>query len=425
VRKVLLCSHCSKNMQVQKHPDLNSFFVAGISYKKADASIRGKYAVSHDQNIELFKQAGQLNIAEFFVLSTCNRTEIYGFAENPESLAKLLCLSSPGSFESFLDIAYVKNGREAVEHLFHVAAGLDSQILGDYEIIGQIKKAAKLSKEYGFVNAYLERMLNGVLQASKEIKTSTALSGGTVSVSFAAIQCIRSYTADTASKKFLLIGTGKIGRSTTRNLVDYLGAKDITLVNRTAEKARVLATELGIRHAAIDELANEITKADIILTATTSDKPIIVASSLKAGKPVLIIDLSVPNNVDPACGLVDAVQLVNVDGLSRMKDDTLHKREEEIPAALSIIEQHVDEFYEWHSMRRHVPVLKAVKSKLEELYNSDMFPGYSAPAIAAPSKSRERIQRALNGMAVKMRERELHGCCYIETMNEFIGAAFK
>jgi glutamyl-tRNA reductase len=180
---------------------------------------------------------------EVFVLSTCNRTEIYGFADSASQLINLLCDQTAGSKETFLSAAYIKNGQEAITHLFNVSAGLDSQILGDYEIIGQIKAAVKFAKKLGCINVMLERLINTVLQSSKAIKNQTELSGGTVSVSFAAIQYIREHVKSVADKKILLLGTGKIGKSTSKNLVHYLKTKNITLINRTEEKA----AELGKR----------------------------------------------------------------------------------------------------------------------------------------------------------------------------------
>ena len=188
-------------MPGQQHTDISTFFIAGINYKKSDATIRGQYAINNDQYAALLTLAPQFGIKELFILSTCNRTEIYGFSENAVSLSKLLCTQTQGSLDNFVAMSYVKNGREAIEHLFEVAAGLDSQILGDYEIIGQIKQAVKFSKQHHCIGAYLERLVNGILQSSKTIKNTTGLSGGTVSVSFAAIQYIKEHVSNLANKK--------------------------------------------------------------------------------------------------------------------------------------------------------------------------------------------------------------------------------
>lgn len=201
---------------INNKQDITNFFIAGINYKKTDALLRGEYAINNEQYASLLEQAKLVGLNELFVISTCNRTEIYGFTDSAETLMQLLCSQTQGSLETFSQIAYIKKGIEAIEHLFEVGAGLDSQILGDYEIVGQLKQAVKFSKERGFIGAYMERLINGVLQTSKEIRTKTELSGGTVSVSFAAIQYIKEKISHISKKRILLIGTGKIGRNTCK-----------------------------------------------------------------------------------------------------------------------------------------------------------------------------------------------------------------
>jgi len=409
-------------MPAQQHTDISTFFIAGINYKKSDAIIRGQYAINPNQYTALLAEAPQYGIKELFILSTCNRTEIYGFAQSAQELCELLCSQTQGSLENFTSLAYIKNGRKAIEHLFDVAAGLDSQILGDYEIIGQIKKAFKFSKEQGFVGPYLERIVNGVLQSSKIIKNTTGLSGGTVSVSFAAIQYIKENVPQLDDKKILLLGTGKIGRNTCKNLVDYLGARNITLINRTENKAAELAAELGLQFAPMEALAKQIEEAAIILVATNSAQPVILESHVINGTDKLIIDLSIPYNVEAAAHLLPNVTLINVDELSKIKDLTLQKREAEIPKAKAIIAEHINEFLNWHQMRKNVPVLKAMKIKLEQMHSCNLFINTLYADITSPRNvgAEEKIQKVINGMAVKMRNQNQRGCHYIEAINEYI-----
>src|SRR6185312_12783967 len=162
--------------------DINNFFVTGINYKKTDAEIRGLFAIDNVKYAAILSNAAAAGIEEVFVLSTCNRTEIFGFADDSNALINLLCSQTEGDISAFKKSAYIKKDIAAVEHLFNVGAGLDSQILGDYEIVGQIKAAAKFAKQHGCIKAFTERLINAVLQASKLIKTNTQLSGGTVSV---------------------------------------------------------------------------------------------------------------------------------------------------------------------------------------------------------------------------------------------------
>ncbi len=395
--------------------DISGFFVTGINYRKSDAETRGRFAISQEKYAHLLETAPAYGISEFFIVSTCNRTEIYGFAENASQLVQLLCSQTEGSQELFSSLAYTKQGVEAVKHFFYVGAGLDSQILGDYEIIGQIKQAAKWAKQYDRIDAFTERLVNCMLQSSKAVKNRTALSSGTVSVSFAAIQYLRRHVKNIKSKKILLLGTGKIGRNTCKNLVDYLGAKKITLINRTEEKAATLAAELGLQPAKMDELQQWIAEADIILVATNAGQAVITCAHLAGLNKKLIIDFSIPYNVDAMARQLPHITLVNVDDLSKMKDETLAMRQAEVPKANAIIAEHIDEFIDWYNMRRHVPVLRAVKSKLKEIHTSPLF----IPLVQHQNPDK-KIQRVIDGMASKMKEQDQKGCYYIEAINEFL-----
>jgi glutamyl-tRNA reductase len=403
-------------MQANNLKDISKFWIVGINYKKADAATRGQFAIQNEQYASLLEKALANGLDEMFVLSTCNRTEVYALAESGLQLVNLLCEETKGAKETFLESCYIKNGNDAIEHLFNVSAGLDSQILGDYEIIGQIKTAVKFSKKHGCMNIWLERLINTVLQSSKAIKNQTELSGGTVSVSFAAIQYIREHVKAITDKKILLLGTGKIGKSTCKNLVHYLKTKNITLINRTEEKAAELAMELGLHHAPIKELQDYISQSDIILVATDSTEPTILLSHLEEQKNKLVLDLSIPYNVESAAQHLPNVTLINVDDLSKLKDETLAKREAEIPKAKTIITEHMVDFMEWYEMRKHVPVLKAIKTKLKEIHNSPLF----IPLYSNTAHAEEKIQRVLNGMAYKMKGQNQKGCHYIEAINEFI-----
>ncbi|HTL09607.1 MAG TPA: glutamyl-tRNA reductase [Chitinophagaceae bacterium] len=410
-------------MKGNDHSDIINFCIAGINYKKTDASIRGRFAINTDQYNALLDAAPALGLHEVFVLSTCNRTEIYGITENVQLLVQALCAQSAGDATTFNELAYIKKGPAAVEHLFNVAAGLDSQILGDYEIIGQIKQSVKLARAKGFIGATLDRMVSAVLQSSKAIKNQTALSGGTVSVSFAAVQYIKEKISNPSDKKILLLGTGKIGRNTCKNIVDYLGTQHITLINRTPEKAAHLAAELGLQHASLAQLPEQLAAADIILVATNAQEPTILAAQLEGHGAKLIIDLSIPYNVEAAAQQLPGITLVNVDDLSSLKDKTLQKRKAEIPKAKAIIAAHAAEFTEWYDMRRHVPVLKAVKDKLEQIHYCRLDTGAfaSTPLInVSTEKPEARIQKIITSMAVKMRQQNQRGCQYIEAINDFM-----
>ncbi len=410
-----------KTQSFGTHMDINQFYIVGINYKKTDASVRGRFAVSPEHYSSILQKASSVNISELFVLSTCNRTEIYGLASNADMLINLLCSETAGSVNTFKELAYIKKGNEAIEHLFNVAAGLDSQILGDYEIVGQIKQAAKFAKERGFIGTFMERLVNIVLQSSKVIKSQTQLSGGTVSVSFAAVQFLRNNVVKPSKKKILLLGTGKIGRNTCKNLVDYLKTNNITLINRTEDKASELAHELGLQVASYNDLEQHLRFADIVIVATNAEQPVITKEDLVKQNKKILIDLSIPNNIDPSAKELPHITLVNVDDLSRINDETLQKRMTEVPKAKSIIAAHIQEFIEWYGMRKNVPVLKAVKQKLMDMHQCNLFLAVNSTADKpAQICNSDTIQKVINNMALKMRQQRQPGCNYIEAINDFI-----
>jgi glutamyl-tRNA reductase len=402
-----------------RQTDSSRFFMAGINYRKTDAAIRSLFAINEEKYTTILELAPHYGVEECFVVSTCNRTEIYGLAEDAQQLVKLLCSQTEGNTEHFKESAYIKHGAAAINHLFKVASGLDSQILGDYEIVGQLKLAVKKAKGHNRVNAFTERLANTVFQCSKNIKTHTQLSGGTVSVSFAAVQYLKEKVKDIASKKIVLIGTGKFGRNTCKNLVDYLQTNNIILINRTREKAEQLAEELGLGSASLEELDVYIKASDIILVATNAPEPVIRKEHLETAGTKIIIDLSIPYNVEAEAQHLPNITLINVDELSRLKDETLNMRRAEVPKAKAIIAEHTAEFNEWLHMRRNVPVLKAVKSKLKEIHTSPLYITLSGEQTALINAD-EKIQKVINVMASKMKEQNQQGCHYIQAINDFI-----
>ena len=349
------------------------FYNIGVSYKKADAKTRGKFSLSKENQSALLEMAKAKNFESVFILSTCNRTEISGFAAHPYQLIQLLCHFSEGSVEEFASISNVYKNKEAVQHLFRMGTGLESQILGDYEIVGQLRQSFKLAKLHKTTNAYLERLLNSVLQASKRVKNETKLSSGTTSVSYAAIQYIIKNLPDYNSKNILVFGLGKMGKHTCKNLAEYTQNKSVCLINRTEEKATEFVKEhLSIRKSKIENLTEEIAKADVLIVSTGADKPTITQEHIAENKEILILDLSMPENVAKNVTNFDGVSLVNVDELSKITDETLAVRQKEVPVAEAIIEKHKSEFTDWLNHRRFTPAIAALKQSLESIKNDEI-----------------------------------------------------
>ena len=349
-----------------------TFYALGLSYKKADATIRGKFSLDANAQTTLLAQAKAEAIESLIVTSTCNRTEIYGFANHPYELIKLLCDNSNGSVEEFREVAFIYKNQEAVNHMFRVGTGLDSQILGDFEIISQIKNAFNQSKALGLVNTFLDRLVNSVIQASKRIKTDTEISSGATSVSFASVQYIIRNVEEIGNKNILLFGTGKIGRNTCENLVKHTKNGHITLVNRTKNKAEILAGKLNVIVKDYANLQEELQQTDVLVVATGAKNPTIDKTLLNLKKPLLILDLSIPRNVNPDVEQIEGVTLIHLDYLSQITDDTLERRKQHIPAAEAIIEDLKLEFNTWMNGRKYAPTIHALKAKLNDIVAKEL-----------------------------------------------------
>ncbi|XMO87820.1 glutamyl-tRNA reductase [Algibacter sp. AS12] len=350
----------------------SSFYAIGLSYKKADADIRGHFSLDEDSKLTLLNQAKENGIESLVVTSTCNRTEIYGFAQHPFQLIKLLCDNTRGTVEEFQDVAYVYKNKEAISHMFRVGSGLDSQILGDFEIISQLKISAKLSRKYGLLNNFTERLVNAVIQASKRIKTETDISSGATSVSFASVQYIFKNVENVSDKNILLFGTGKIGRNTCENLVKHTKNEHITLINRTKDKAEQVAGKFNLLVKDYANLQEEVSTSDILIVATGAQRPTIDKHLIQTNKPLLILDLSIPKNVNENVQELDNVSLIHLDHLSQMTDETLEARKAHIPSAEAIIEEVKAEFNCWLETRKFAPTIKALKHKLSDFASAEL-----------------------------------------------------
>ena len=392
-------------MQKNKH---TNFYAIGLSYEKADAEVRGHFSLNEDSKTKLLTQAKAEGIESLIVISTCNRTELYGFAEHPYQLISLLCENTVGTVEEFEPVSYVYKSKEAITHLFRVGSGLDSQILGDFEIIGQLKASARRSKKHQLLNAFTERLINSVIQASKRIKTETELSSGATSVSFASVQYILNTIKDISNKNILLFGTGKIGRNTCENLVKHTKNSHISLINRTKEKAEEVAGKFNVLAKEYHNLEEEINNSDILIVATGAQLPTVTASMIKSEKKLLILDLSIPKNVNEDVNKLPFVHLIHLDDLAKITDKTLERRQTYIPKAEAIINEIMQEFNAWLETLKFVPTIQALKHKLHDLKTTELnnqrkkMPSFNEEQAEMISNS--IIQKITNHFAHHLRE---------------------
>lgn len=338
-----------------------------LSYKKANTSIRSKYAFSLQNVDDLVLDAKKIGIQNFFIISTCNRTEIYlenGLDTNQfiDLYLKYIKDSTRMEFDSFF---IINQGNKAKEHFFRVSAGIESQILGDFEIISQIKIWFKKFKKAGTISSNLERLINHAIEVSKKVKHETAISSGISSVSYAAIHYIKNNVSNLKDKNIVLFGLGKIGLNTCENLVKHIDNKQITVVNRTEEKSIEISKKFSVSTQPFEHFTQIINQCDVLIVATGADSYTVTKKMIRReNNPLLILDLSIPNNVEVSVSSIEGVNLINVDVLSAIINETLSKRQSDIPKAEIIIQEKLVEFNSWLSFREYAPYIQSFKEDL-------------------------------------------------------------
>lgn len=350
-----------------------NFAVLSISFEKADAEIRGKFAF-FDENVKSFvNEIHDQNLGDAFVVSTCNRTEIYTTSQNYLLIAELYCKSTGVSLTEFMKYVNILKHEEALNHLFRVAAGLESQIIGDFEIIGQIKNAYhRFKKEKQNSNPFLERAINSAIQISKRIKNETGISNGAASVSYAAVHYILKNQQQISDKNILLLGVGEIGQNTVENLVKHVYKPKVKIANRSKDKAEKIAEKYKIPHIDFADFNDELKQTDILIVATGAKHPIINKSHFPNGKETLVIDLSIPNNVEKDITENQNISLVDVDQLSLHISETMVQRQKEIPKAEEIIKEMTKDFLEWEKKRKLAPNIHHFKAVLKNMERNEM-----------------------------------------------------
>lgn len=391
---------------------LDRFSVVGVNYHNADTTTRSNFAICSNKLEQITRLAVSRNITDLVVLSTCNRTELYGVGA-ADTLVDILCQASGNSRNEFSAHGYTLGGMQAVNHLFKVASGLDSQILGDYEILMQLKKSAKYARENNLLGSLTDRLINFALQASKRIKSETKLSTGTVSVAYAAIEVLKEKVSDIREKNILLVGAGKFGCNVAKNICEYFPGARVRITNRTPQKAQDLASAHGLESIPYEQLQTAVDESDILIVSTTADTYTISADCFTTRKERLLLDLSVPKSIDPEVSAIEGVSLLDVDQISVILDKTFEMRRAEIPKALTIIESTTGEFVEWHKLFIHRGFLGEVRSKLQELSAVNGCGHHQGQKDA-------KIQKAVKTLAVDLRSRTAKGCQYINTLNEYL-----
>jgi glutamyl-tRNA reductase len=357
------------------YPTTEDFIAIGINHWDAPVEIREKFSLGEENRKQMLEGARREGIHSLFVVTTCNRTEVFAEKVTSGELIRLLTTYSNGTLDEFHEHGFELCGDRAVRHLFDVATGLDSQILGDLQIVKQVKEGYELSASMDMLSSEMHRLVQNVFRAHKRSRNETSLGHGAATVAYAAVK-FANRTFDTlADKNILLVGTGKIGKVTCKNLVN-LGAGKLTLVNRTRDRAEFIADKYNLSVADMEDLPAQIAEADLVIVATGATDPIItlehMAPSIETPKFKVMLDLSVPRNIQPEVAALDFVDVANMDMLSDVTDEAYRKREEEIPRVKKIIDDELTAYQIWLEEQRVVPTIKALTHKFESIREDEL-----------------------------------------------------
>lgn len=352
--------------------------VVGTSHETAPVEVRDELQMSA-ADVEGF--CGRLrgvrpDVLELSVLSTCNRTEVYSLVRDlprAEALIRDAIEAQKGvPHMGNGRYTYVLEGRETVRHLFRVAAGVESMMVGEAQILGQVRDAFKLADHHRVTGAVLTRLFNSALHTGKRARTETDIGKGTVSVAYAAVEMALKVFDGLDKHTVAVVGAGETGALVARHLADQNPAR-LLVLNRTPERAIRLAAELGGRAHNFDELEDVLREASVVVTATSSPEPLLQTDHLtevvkrRGRSPLVLVDISNPRNIDPAVGKIDSIFLYDLDALESIADLNRARRAREIPKVERIVEEEVAAFTSWYDALQVVPVLRALRDRFHEI----------------------------------------------------------
>jgi glutamyl-tRNA reductase len=392
----------------------NHFKSISLSHRKAPLAIREQLALNEDSAKGIMLRLKDFfDVTDVLTVSTCNRTEIYYSAQedlNEEIIKLLLIEKGISEVQPFMDyFESFSAGESAVQHLFEVATGLHSQVVGDMQIPNQIKHAYQWTADLNLAGPFLHRLLHTIFFANKRVAQETFFRDGAASVSYAAVELLDGLMPN---PKILVVGLGEIGSDVCRNLAQKADA-DVTIINRTRDRADVLAEELGFRVANFNDIETEVANADIIISSIARDEPFFTKEMmvrLRGMSFKYFIDLSVPRSVSPEVEEIPGVMLYTIDSIRSRADEALNRRLEAVPHVREIIDEAVLEFNDWSKEMIVSPTIQKLKGALEQIRKEELT-RFTKNLNDAELEKVERITASMMQKILKLPVLQLKAAC--------------
>ena len=415
-------------------------FVAGLSHKNASVELREQLAVEEDKLRELLHdlQASEV-LREVMVLSTCNRVEVYGVADAPGEARTLvfrsLCRHRGLDLGLVEPVLYTHLEADAVRHAFRVAASLDSMMVGEPQILGQVKEAFALAQACGTIGPRLHPLFSRTFSVAKRVRTETEIARHAVSVAFAAVELSRKIFDGLGGRAVLLVGAGKMSELAAKHLVAQ-GAFPVYVANRTWPRAQELARALSGTAVPWDELLTALGAVDIVVTSTGAAEPVITRAHVsrvmheRRGRPLFFIDIAVPRDVEPGVDVLDDVYRYDIDDLKQVVDANLRERAREAHRAEALVEREVGKFALRQGDVEVIPTIVSLRARLEDIRLGEVKRALARLPDAGPETraaiealSTAMVNKILHTPITKLRESSRAGASrsWLELVHELFG----
>ena len=394
--------------------------VVGLNHKSAPIDVREKLAFDPEQVLRALRELKhRFGEAEFVLLSTCNRVELYCASKriggvDGETLAKFLSEFHRVRWEDFQEFLYIYEEEECVRHLLTVASSLDSLVVGEAQIIGQVKESYRLACAAKSTGKVLNRLFHCAFTTSKKVHTITSIAHGRVSVAGVAVELAMQLFADISSAKVVVIGAGEMGELLVQHL-QQIGSKNITIVNRSYDRGLNLAKQYGVKAQKWEELEEQLTVADIVIASASVQDYLFkkeplkkIIDSRRKGR-LLVIDIAVPRNFEPSVNEIEDVYLYSVDDLSEVVEQNRKAREEDIVRSMEIVYENVTDFMNWFGARDIGPLIGQMKKKFAEISENEM------DRFFVGSRQEASCQEVMEAMVKRIVNKLLH--CVIKNVN--------
>lgn len=388
-----------------------SFILLGVNHKTTPVEVREKIALSsgYEEPLQVLRQIP--GCRECYLLSTCNRVEVLVIGEPGPELEEQLISFLFGQnlpVADCRDYVYVHNGIEAVNHLFTVAASLDSLIVGEAQILGQLKEAYRYASGFQCTGPLLNRLLHKAFSVAKRIRTETGIGSSAVSISSAAVELARKIFGDLKDKRVLLVGAGEMAELAAQHLVGQ-GVVSVTVANRTLARAVDLAKRFNGQAVSFDELLTQLENADIIISSTGAPNIILQKDQVKPvmrtrrNKPLFFIDIAVPRDLDPKLNDLENVYLYDIDDLSQVVEMNRSERDREALKAGRIVEEETLKFQRWHEGMALTPTIQDLRRKADEICRLEL-----EKTLSRMSALSDKERQSLEKMAVAITSKILY-----------------